>query len=153
MCSYLVYPSFPLIGVVGAVCVSGDQSSRCSGCKAQMVALYGAVRATVPVTPLVIPYSWRSLGTPGICSAPVEFAVSVLLWSRSLAQSCFCKCPSSWSVSAEVPCLGLVLQGSLAPVYSLRGLSLVCPDPQRSWLRPTPSEVPDSCPDPQRSLV
>ena len=24
VCSYLVYPSFPLIGVVGAVCDSGD---------------------------------------------------------------------------------------------------------------------------------
>ena len=45
---------------------------------------------------------------PGLCSSPLEFAVSGWLWPRFLALSCFCK---SWSGSlpAEVPGLELDL--------------------------------------------
>ena len=49
MCSYLAYPSFPLIGVVGVVLLVLNLPDTC-GSKAQMVAPHGAVRATVPVT-------------------------------------------------------------------------------------------------------
>lgn len=65
MCSYLVYPTFPLIGMVGAVCDSSDQFSGSIGSKSQMFAFHDAVRATVPVTWLVTTYSCRLLGIPG----------------------------------------------------------------------------------------
>ena len=46
--------------------------------------------------------------------------------------------------SEKVSCSGLVPQSSQAWVH---------PDPQKTWLRPTPSEVLDSCPDPQGSWL
>ena len=81
MCSYLIYPSFPLIGVVGNVCDYVINLPGASGCKAQLVAPHGVISAMVPFTPLVIPYSWRSLSAPGVCSASVEFDVSSLFWT------------------------------------------------------------------------
>ena len=53
--------------------------------KAQMVAPHGAVSARVPVIPLVTPCSLWLLGAPGVCSVPVEFAVSGLLCPKLLA--------------------------------------------------------------------
>ena len=89
-----------------------------------------------------------------------------------LVLTCFCK---SWSGStpAEVPGLELVLQRSLALVYSLGVPRLCCAQtqsgrcssllPLRSqthvwscrdiWFLPTPSAVPDSCLDPQESWL
>ena len=105
--------------------------------------------------PLVTLCFWRSLRASRVCSGPVEFAVSGLLWSSLTAQTCFCKCPWSGSAPAEVPGLGLVLQRSLALIYFLgvprlrftwtcRGpcselfpqRSQTTPGPQRSWLPP-----------------
>ena len=97
-----------------------------SGFKAQMVVPHGTISATVLVIPLVTLCSWTSLSGPGFCSAPMEFAVSSLLWPRLQAQSCFCKYPWSGSAPVEVPGLGLVLQRSLAVIYSLGGPRLWC---------------------------
>ena len=107
--------------------------------KTQMVVPHGTVSATVLVTPLVTPCSWRSLRAPGVSSAPVEFVVSGLLWSRLPAQICFCKCP--WSASAPADGLAKVSGSDLLP---RRSQTQVHWNLQRTWLRPTPSEVQDS---------
>ena len=90
-----------------------------TGSEAQMAAPRGVISAMVPVTPLVTLCSWRLLSTPSICSTPLEFMVLVLLWNRLPAQTCFYKCPLSRSAPAEVPGLELVLQRSLALIYTL----------------------------------
>ena len=46
--------------------------------KAQMVVPHGTVSAMVLVTPLVTLCFWRSLSDLGLCSTPLEFAVSGL---------------------------------------------------------------------------
>ena len=97
MCSYLVYPSFPLIGVVGAICDSDDLPGA-SGSKVQMVVLHGAVSTTVPVSPLVTPcifleVSWCS------CS---------LLCNTSVARACSHGDCLHRALSAEVTPLSLL---------------------------------------------
>ena len=99
MCSYLVYSSFPLIDVVGAVPLVINLPGA-SGSKAQMVAPHGTVRATVSVTLEVTQCSQRLLCNLNIvraCSfvgclleaAPAEVTALGLLQQRLLAQACF----------------------------------------------------------------
>ena len=126
VCSYLVYSSFSLIVWLGLSVTLVINLLGASRSKAQMVVPCGTVSGTVLVTPLVTLCSWKSLSTPRVCSAPVEFAVSGLLWSRLLAQTCFCKCSWSGSAPVEVPGLGLVLQRSPALIFSLGGPRLRC---------------------------
>ena len=85
-----------------------------------------------------------------LCSAPLEFALSGVLWPRFLAFPCFCK---SWSASSpeEDSGLELDLERFLALVYRLRGPTLGMPGTVEDLL--TPSEVPDSHLDPQRFQV
>lgn len=49
MCSYFFYPSFPLIGVVGALSLVINLTGA-NGAKAKMVTPCGVVRAMVLVT-------------------------------------------------------------------------------------------------------
>ena len=124
-----------------------------SGSKALMVAPCGAVIAMVPVIMLVTQCSWRLLSIPRVGSALVEFTVSVLLRPSLLVQSCLD--PWSGSAPAEVPGLGLVLQRSLVPVYSLGSPRLRCTRlaedlPQAYPLR-GPTKVCGSCLFPRRS--
>ena len=75
MLSYFVYPSFHLIGVVGAETLVINFAGA-SGSKAQMIAPCDAFTAKVSVNPLVTPCTWRLLRIPKGCSTPVEFTVS-----------------------------------------------------------------------------
>ena len=70
-----------------------------------------------------------------------------------LAQTYFCKCLWSGSAPAGIPGLGLVLQKSLALVFSLRDLKLRC-----IWTHKGPGsnllpQVSNSCLDLQKLLV
>ena len=71
MYSYLVYLSFPLIGVVGAMPLMTTLSGS-GGSKAQMVVPHGGVRVTVQVTPEGTCHSPMLLGTSGSDSAVLE---------------------------------------------------------------------------------
>ena len=93
--------------------------------KAQMAVPCGTVSATVVVTPLFVPRSWKSLKAPKVCSAYVKFAVSKpTLAGLFLAQTHFCKYPWSGSAPEEVLALGLFLQRSLVLIFSLGNLRL-----------------------------
>ena len=83
MCSYLVYPSFPLIGVVGSGSL-GITLPDASGPKPQILIPHGRVKSSVPDTLEVTHCSQRSLGTLGVFSAIPK----VLLPHRSLACAC-----------------------------------------------------------------
>ena len=109
--------------------------------KTQMVAPRGAVFATVSLTRLVTPCSWRLLSVPGVCSALVEFAVSGLLWARLPV---FINVPG-WIQSCRFPWLGVgPTKDSGHDLLPWKSQTWVFLDLQRSWLRPTPSEVPNS---------
>ena len=72
MYSYFVYPSFPLIGVVGTVSLVITFPGA-SGSKAQMVAPCGGAGATKPVTLDVTCHSWRLLQSwRSFTPAPME---------------------------------------------------------------------------------
>ena len=129
MCSYLVYPSFPLIGVTVAVCVSGDQSSRCQwiqgleGCSLWCNKDHGSSHRIGHFVFLEMAWcSQCSLWAPGVHSA-----------IPGVIRACSHRDCSLRALSAEVAALGLLWQ--------------------RSWLRPTLSEFPDLCPYLQRSPV
>ena len=99
MCSYLVYTSFPLIGVVGLSVTLIIYLPGASKSKAQMVAPCGAVRAMVPVTPLVTPCSWRSLNGLEVCSTILR-----------LVRACSHRDGLLVALSVEVTALGLLWQ-------------------------------------------
>ena len=65
--------------------------------KAQMVVPHGAVRATVPITTLLTPCSWRLLGTHEVCPA-IPKIVRACSHSDCLLEA----------LSAEVTALGLL---------------------------------------------
>ena len=98
---------------------------------------------------------------PSVCFTTMEFTVSGLLWPRLSTQTCFYKSPLSDSAPAEVPGLGLVLQRSLALIFSLGVPDLVVPglaeDLAQAYslrgprLMPRPTEFSGSCLLPQRS--
>ena len=99
-----------------------------SGSKAQIVAPYGTVSATVTVTMLVTPCSWMSLSTPGGCSE-----MPGVIWAISH---------------------GGCLLGAVTAVVAVRGHWLrPAPVKVTSSGRPATSEVTDSHLVPQRSLV
>ena len=98
MCSKLVYPSFPLIDVVGAISLVITLPG-CSGFKAQLVTADGRIKVMVPVelevTVEVTQNSRKSLCAPRgnsaipevIVHAPTEVTgLDLLLW-KSLPQA------------------------------------------------------------------
>ena len=104
-----------------------------------------------------------------LCSAPLEFAVVGLLWSRLPALTSFCK-TCSGTPPEEVPGLeldlgcfwlqstALEISGSYVPrpTKDLLTPSEVpdsCSDRRVSRFLPTPFDVPDQYPDPQRSWL
>ena len=136
MCSYLVYPSFPLIGVVGAVSLVISLPGA-SESKVQMVVPHGVVRAMVLVTQEVTGYSQRLLKLLGVDPggylgllprrfgpAPMKVAgMGLLLW-RSLAGACFQGGPWAGPGPTEVSASGLLPQRSLLCTCSCGGCCL-----------------------------
>ena len=120
MCSYLIYSSFILNGMVWAVTLVINLGA--SGSKAQMVIPCGTVSTMDLVTALITQCYWRSLALLGFSSLP---------WIL-LSQACSGLGCQLRPVSVNVHGLHLLLQRTLDRGWSCKGL----------WLLSTPSDIP-----------
>lgn len=98
MSCYLVYPSFPLIDVVGAMSLVITLLDA-SGFKAQIVAPRDGIWATVPVIPEVSQHFQRSLGISRIRCVILE-----VVWACSHGD------PWLGAATVEVTISGLFLR-------------------------------------------
>ena len=98
LCSYLIYLSFPLIGVIWAESLA-IYLPGASGSKAQMIAAHGVVRVIIPDTSKIIWHLRNMLSAP---SGALQFQMYFRL------------------VSMEITCLGLHPLKSLAQAWSHR---------------------------------